>query len=137
MIRDLGGETKQVVAIAPVTASTGTLTGVAIDRLGYTDSVFSFVRGEGTADNAFTFTGHIEESDDVNTGWGDVEEVVNVAKAITAMTYDSDANAIVNLRVDLRNRKRYIRAVSTVAMTGSLAVAVICTLGRTDVVPAV
>lgn len=136
MIRDLGGETKTVVAIGPVSSSGSptTIKGTAIDRLGYNDSVFAFVRGEGTADNVFTFAGKIQESD--TTTDGDFADMVP-ASAIVSMTYDSDIEAIATIRVDLRSKKRYIRAVSTVTMTGSLLIAATCTLGKADVIPAV
>lgn len=136
MIRDLGGETKQVIAIAPIDTGAATLTGVAIDRLGYSDAVFSFQRGEdsGSPDD-FACTGKIQESD--TTSNADFADITGAA--ITTLTQDSEVNAIANLRVDLKNRKRYIRAVSAVSFTGGsspkLAVACLCTLGGADVVP--
>jgi hypothetical protein len=137
MIRDLGGETKQVIAIAPISTTAATLTGVAIDRRGYQDVVFSFQRGEdsGTPDD-FLMTGKIQESDASGSGFTDI-----TGAAITSLTQDSEVNAISNLRVNLRSTKRYIRAISAISFTAGsspeLAVAVLCTLGSADVIPAV
>ena len=136
MSRDSGGETKQVIAIAPIDTTAATLTGVAIDRRGYQDAVFSFQRGEdsGSPDD-FAMTGKVQESDTTsNADFADIS-----GAAITTLTQDSEVNAISNLRVDLRNRKRYIRAVSAVSFTNGsspkLAAAVLCTLGNADVIP--
>lgn len=136
MIRDLGGETKQVIAIAPIDTTAATLTGVSIDRRGFADAVFSFQRGEdsGSPDD-FSYTGKIQESDTTsNADFSDVS-----GAAITTLTQDSEVNAISNLRVDLRDLKRYVRAVSVISFTNGstpkLAVSVLCTLGVADVIP--
>jgi hypothetical protein len=132
---DIGAYIKQEVGLKPTnSAASATNKGAAIDRLGYDSGVLHAMVGAAAGTpSAQSATWKIQESDTTTDG-----DFVDVAgAALAAMTTD---NASGYIDLNLQGRKRYIRAVCTVALTSgstpTLPVAATITLGGGDSLPA-
>lgn len=131
---DIGAYLKQEVGLKPTnSAASATNSGAAIDRLGYDSGVLHAMIGAAAGGpSARAATWKIQESD--TTTGADFVDVPGAALA--TMTADNAAGYI---DLNLQGRKRYIRAVCTVALTGgstpALPVAATITLGGGDSLP--
>lgn len=131
---DLGAHIKKVAAINPLAAqAAGAANGAAIDRLGYMSMSFIGQCGAATGTpSAQSVTFKLQESADGSTGWADIADAD--ADALTA------DNGVARIDLNLQARKRYIRAVATVAFTAgtspTISVAGVAVLGGADALPA-
>jgi len=95
------------VLLTPVAQTAGTATGTGIDCRGYDEALIILALGvipsNGTVDV------HIEESDALGSGYADITDADFAQKVAGtgALTYVG--------RINLRGRKRYIRAINVVA----------------------
>jgi hypothetical protein len=129
---DIGSDIKVVRAIAPHSNSgSSSVNGPSIDRLDYASAVL-FVDVGATSGNptSFTVDCKLQESDDGST-WADI-----TGASIATIT---TANTQKELNVDLRGRKRYIRAVLTASFSGGSSPTVLASaalvLGGANVYP--
>lgn len=119
---------KALFTLRPQTA-TSTVNGSSVDTLGYNSAAFILEVG-AVSGTSPTLDVKIQESADGSTGWTDVSGAT--------FTQVTAANNSQILRVeDLNNtRKRYLRAVATIAGTSpSFALACEALLGRAYVEP--
>jgi hypothetical protein len=128
---DIGNDIKVVRAIAPHSNSGSSSNGPSIDRLGYASAVlFVDVGAVSGSPTSFTVDCKLQESDDGST-WADV-----TGASIGTI---STANTQKELNVDLRGRKRYIRAVLTASFSGGTSPTVLASaalvLGGSDKYP--
>lgn len=129
-VHNLGENIKTGLALEPI-GDDGAQNGVVIDRKGFYGAVFTTVVGLATGSpSAQTVDSKIQESD-ANDGSG----MTDVSGAtMTQIAADSLGGEI---NVDLNSLKRYIRVVTTVALTGGttpkLPVGVTYTLGLPNV----
>lgn len=133
MNRDIEYGIKQVACICQ-NASAAAISGVEVDRAGFESAVFSIIRGEEAGSpSAWTLDMKIQERDS-GESWADV-----TGAAITQLTEDSETLAISLIKLGLVGRKRYLKAVATLAMTGgstpTLPITVVCMLGNAREVP--
>ncbi len=133
MNRDLGYGIKQVACICQ-NASASTISGVDVDCRDFESAMFSIIRGEESGSpSSWTLDLKIQEKDE-GESYTDV-----TGAAIVQLTEDSEAMAIATIAMRLTSRKRYLRAVATLAMSGGsspkLPIAVICSLGNAREVP--
>ncbi len=99
-------EQKAVDLIVPMAKTAGTETGTGIDCKGFDEALI--VLGVGTVPSNGTLNVHLEESDALATGYADITGAV-----FDEVTAANDLTPHVG-RLNLRERKRYIRAVAVV-----------------------
>lgn len=97
---------KPLVLHAPATVTPSTVTGTAVDTLGY-DAIVAALQC-GTLIAGGTVVAKLQESDDGSTNWTDITDA-----ALPTLSFAGGHSAQVHL-IDLRlggraNRKRYIR----------------------------
>jgi len=97
---------KAVVGIAAGSQLATTVTGSAIDRLGFDEALV--VVNSGTNGTSGTVDIKVQESDDSTSGFADID-----GAAFAQITEDND-NTIYVGRLDLSGRKRYIQVVAVV-----------------------
>jgi len=109
-LQQLGNEIKVVRAIAPQVSSGGNITGATIDRSDfYSATLFVDVGTASGSPTSLTVDCKLQESDD-GTTFADIQGAT--ISQITA------ANKQAELDINLNGRKKYIRAVATVAFSG-------------------
>jgi len=100
-------EAKTFDLVVPVAQTPGTVTGTGIDCRGYEEAMINLhagiIPGDGTLDV------HLEESSVLGSGYADITGAV-----FAQVTAASDVLPYVG-RLNLKERKRYIRAVAVVA----------------------
>jgi hypothetical protein len=120
-------------AYAPQDSAAATITGDAIDRLGYDSLEFSHRCGaaSGTPDS-YTVATKLQESDASGSGFADVS-------GATATTLTAD-NTSAAKAIDARGLKRYVKLVTTVAFVNGTSpkveAAAVVVLGDPVVKPA-
>lgn len=120
---------KHVNHIAPASRTAGTVNGSAIDTAGYDAAMFAV--NAGAIGGATGLDVKIQESDD-QASWSDI------SGAAIAQLGENDDNQAPLIDVALGgayNRKRYLRAVATVAGGSSVVYGVSCELYRAHQVP--
>lgn len=130
---DIGAEIKTVAGIPPTNAGAGAINGAAIDRQGFQSCTLQAACGAASGGpSAQTVDAKLQHSADGSTGWADI-----AGAAVTQMAAD---NGDEEVDVDLSVARRYLRVVSTVALTGGttpkLPVAATVVLGGADETPA-
>jgi len=131
-MRDVGGSVKTLMGIAPVVKTAdATINGPGIDRRGYEGAVFCLEVGAKGDQTGHTVDCKIQESDD-NSSWSDVS-----GATFTQITTE---NTHGELNLNLQGRKRYVRMVVTITITGgsspSIAVGGTVVLGNPKQLPA-
>lgn len=110
---DIGSDLVAAQAIAAAAHAVGTVNGAAIDTVGFHDAMFTL--NVGSADPDGFLDVKIQESADGSTGWADITGAAFVQVTTT------NANAIYQGAVKMTpSRKRYLRAVATVAQNACL-----------------
>ncbi|MFA5080297.1 MAG: DUF1521 domain-containing protein [Candidatus Paceibacterota bacterium] len=100
------------ISIRPVNASS-VVEGVAIDTIGFNSAMVTIENGAVTGSpSSYTVDGKVQESDNGSTGWVDV-----TGATITQIVADNKSAQIPIEGLGL-NRKRFLRAVVTPAITG-------------------
>ena len=105
---DFQNEASYLKLSAPA-ASTSTITGAAVDLLGYQGKVKVTQDVGAVSGTTPTLNGKIQDSADGSTGWADV-----TGATFTEVTASTNVQSI---GVDTRLAKRYIRYVGTIAGT--------------------
>lgn len=109
-VHNLGENIKTGLALEPI-ADDGAQTGVVIDRKGFYGAVFTTVVGLATGSpSAQTVDTKIQECDTSGGSYTDIS-----GATMTQITADSLGGEI---NLDLNSIKRYIKVVTTVALTG-------------------
>lgn len=111
----LGEELKQVQGhIPPASRTAGATNGTGVDTTGAVEAIATVIGGDIAAST--TLDVKLQESDD-NSAWSDIS-----GAAITQLVAaDDNKSPAINLPLDGRKtRKKYIRAVSTVAGAGAV-----------------
>jgi len=129
---DLGAQIKANIGTNPKAASSEVINGDAIDRLGFNGALLVLQVGSATGTpTTKSAAAKLQESTDGSTNWGDVS-----GAAISAITTN---NQISHKSVSLKGCKRYVRAVTTVALTEgttpALPVSATILLGGSDSEP--
>jgi len=130
----LDEELVYVIASAPYDAGDGAIKGNAVDRLGFGAASFVLSVGTGVGSpGTFTVDMKIQESD--TTTDNDFEDIAGAS--ITQLTGDSGVYDGDQISLNLENRKRYLRSVTTVNVTTltSVPINVLCILGSADKKP--
>lgn len=110
-MRELKDNIKQLVSIRPQTL-TASANGIAVDTQGYEEAVALLEVG-AVSGTSPTLDVKIQESADGSTGWTDI-----TGKAFTQVTVsDNEQKLKLDLQAKQGARKRYIRAVATIAGT--------------------
>jgi hypothetical protein len=111
-------EVKAIAMTPPAAAkSAGTVTGPAVNRLGYQSVALFAVKGAETgAPSARTLTVTIEDSADGSTGWAAYKPdlLVQVSGELVAA-------AATPVNADLTGAREWIRAIEVLAFTGGTA----------------
>jgi hypothetical protein len=118
-------------AAAVGATATSTLT---IDRLGYDHVSVSAIRASN-AETTFASVLKVEESDVSNSGFTDVTALVGDGSGgftIPAVS-DTDAAAIVQMDIDCRARKRYLKVSMTPGASATLGI--VAGMSRAEVAP--
>jgi hypothetical protein len=110
---------KYIRAIVPDQHGVGTVNGTGIDCKGFREAAFFLDAGDVGTSATVDFK--VQESDVVGSGYADV-----TGAAITQITTD---NKWAVVRLNLENRKRFLRGVLTVGVAASEA-AVACVLSN-------
>lgn len=107
MKRTAHQEAKVFNLTVPVGQTAGTVTGTGIDCNGFEEALV--LLAVGVVPSNGTLDVHLEESDALGSGYVDITSAVFAQKAAAngSLTYAG--------RVDLKKRKRYIRAVAVIA----------------------
>lgn len=105
----LGEQTKVVNSAFAVSQAAGTVNDAAIDRSTY--NVALIIANVGTVATSFDLK--IQDSADGSTGWADLVAGQFGGVAITQVTPANDETTV-ELEVDLRKARRYIRTVRVV-----------------------
>lgn len=111
--------------------ATSTLT---VDRIGYDHVSVSAIRA-ANASTVFASVLKVEESDAVSTGYTDVTALVGGGEGgftIPAVT-DTNSAAIVQMDIDCRARKRYLKVSMTPGVTATLGI--VAGLSKAEVAP--
>jgi hypothetical protein len=111
--------------------ATSTLT---VDRIGYDHVSVSAIRA-ANASTVFASVLKVEESDAVSTGYTDVTALVGGGVGgftIPAVT-DTNSAAIVQMDIDCRARKRYLKVSMTPGVTATLGI--VAGLSKAEVAP--
>ncbi|MFA5111011.1 MAG: hypothetical protein WC443_06380 [Desulfobaccales bacterium] len=93
--------------VAPIAQAPGTITGTGIDCRGYDEALIELAVGVIPSNG--TLDVHIEESASLSTGYADITDAVFAQKVAA-----TGATSYVG-RLNLRERKRYIRAIAVIA----------------------
>lgn len=111
--------------------ATSTLT---IDRLGYDHVSVSAIRASN-ASTVFANVLKVEESDAVSTGYSDVTALVGggVGGFTIPAVSDTNSAAIVQMDIDCRARKRYLRVSMTPGASATLGI--VAGMSRAEVAP--
>lgn len=130
---NIGAYINAVEGILPKAASSETINGASIDRLGYDSCVLHVLTGAATGSpSAQTADFKIQDSAD-GTTFADVSSETSAIDQITADNTDGE------LDLDLSGLRRYIRVVCVVALTGGTSptwpVAASVALGGSDTLP--
>lgn len=122
----LGSSVKGILALAPMQITAGDANdgvaqnGPAIDRLGYDSAVLVVPVSAALAEAAtLTINARLQESADGSTGWVDIPGAVTSNLVLTGGVGGSTESGLLELNVNLRPCKRYVRAV----ITGDLSAA--------------
>ncbi len=123
-MRSIYDAIKFLVSLVPATR-TASGNGTAVDTMGYSTAALVVQAGDiDTADGNETYAFSVEESDDGSTGWA------AVSGASTTITADNQTK-LVRVEGLGTSRKRYLRAVATLAgTTPSAPSTAIFALGR-------
>jgi hypothetical protein len=111
--------------------ATSTLT---VDRIGYDHVSVSAIRA-ANASTVFASVLKVEESDALSTGYTDVTALVGGGTGgftIPAVT-DTNSAAIVQMDIDCRARKRYLKVSMTPGVTATLGI--VAGLSKAEVAP--
>jgi len=115
---------KSLFLARPQTA-TSTVTGAAVDTMGYNDAMITLEVGTVSGTTP-TLDGKIQESADGSTGWADI-----TGATFTQVTASNSTQKIRLNGLGVGSRKRYIRFVGTIAgTTPSFALAANALLGN-------
>jgi hypothetical protein len=127
---NLGEQVKVVNSLSSVSKDVD-FDSTGIDRLGYNAAIISINLGAKTANPVWAFT--IQESDAVGAGYTDA--VVGSFGAVTGAASDTQ-NVVVNITVDCRKLKRYIRVHAVLTGAGAASfISVSAVLGAADQLP--
>lgn len=113
--------------IVPLERAAGAVEGAAIDTDGFDEAVF--VVACGAIGAATTVAAKIQHSSNGTTGWDDIEG----AAIVTLTATDDNKAPAIGLRLGGRaagSRRRYLRAVLTVAGDNEADVGVLCLLSK-------
>jgi hypothetical protein len=105
----LGEQTKVVNSAFAVSQAASAVSDAAINRLGYNTALV--IANVGTVATSFDLK--VQDSTDGSTGWADLAVGQFGGVAITQITSANDETTV-ELEVDLRKAKQYIRLVATV-----------------------
>jgi hypothetical protein len=100
-------EAKTFDLVAPVAQTPGTVTGTGIDCRGYEEAMINLHAGIVPSNG--TLDVHLEESSLLGSGYADITEAL-----FAQVTASTDVLPYVG-RLNLKGRKRYIRAIAVVA----------------------
>ena len=133
LVKDIGGQVAPAIGTVPL-ASDSAVNGAAVNRSGHQSCVLILQTGTVTgAPSTKSAISKLQDSADGSTGWADIPG------ATTESITTNDTLKSVN--VDLSTAKKYIRAVTTVALSGGTSpkfpVCGTIVLGGSDVLPAV
>lgn len=115
---------KSVVAITPQSVTNAATVTGNIDRLGFDWAEVDFIiGGAGAATNNPSVLKLAESDDTVVTNFVDITESVgDTAFTIPDITAVTTTSTVVKMRVDLRGRKRYLKASVSPITTNVIAV---------------
>lgn len=128
--------TKTIVAVTPQSVTNAATAAGNIDRIGFDFAEVDFILGGGNAATNNPSVLKLAENDNtVVSSFADITEAVgDTAFTIPDIGTDTAASTVVKMRVDLRGRKRYLRA--SVSPITTQVLAVVATLSRGDETPA-
>lgn len=121
------------VALSPLSVATNATGAGYVDTLGYDEAAVDFILDSAAATSSNPATLKLMESDDtVTTNFANITAFVGDATdGFTIPAANTAAGQIVRCNVDLRGRKRYLRAVITPAGAAQIVGAVV-TLGKAE-----